>query len=276
MEVTCWSWIMKDMENIDENIIETETGELIDFNSELNEGVNIEVNNYSKEVPLAKNKKEITIKKCSSTHTSKYFDRERSQTNGGHLLELDNEGYEERLNTVSKFDLPFCRGELRFFKENLTSNKLLFIEKLKVFMALRTLNRFIMNHIYSSFNLRVPRNLIQYFIMGKNDGQNRLNGGLELERSKLQVMNTFYELVPQCLIGSFMAIGSHNYECSSLKMNIIRTLTELKYYPAIDFLYNTSNNPLETNSVKLEARICHHNLKTVLLQDAQKCHELSR
>jgi len=249
--------------------VASEGGELIDFNSELNECVNIEVNNYSKEVPLAKNKKEITVRRSNSTHTSKYFDREKSKSNVSNMLELDNETYEMRLESISKFDLNFCRTELRFFKDNLTSNKLLFTEKLRVFLALRTLNKFIMDYIYRSFNLQVPLHLIQYFIMGKNDGKNRLNGGIELERSKLQVINTFYELVPQCLIGSFMAIGNHNYECSTLKINIIRTLTELKYYPAIDFLFNTSKNPLENNSVKFVAKACHHNLKVTLLQDAK-------
>ena len=124
--------------------------DLIDFNSDLNEGVNIEVNPYSKEVPLSQNKKDIVIR--AKKTAQKYFDKEEQEAiKQQSTAEFEVENYEYKLKRITNFDINFCRTELRYFKDSMSMPKSSFIDKVKIFTAIKVLHKYIVQHVYRSF-----------------------------------------------------------------------------------------------------------------------------
>lgn len=230
----------------DEKETNEESEDLIDFNSELNEGVTIEVNPYSKEVPLAQNKKEIAVK--TNQASQKYF-REKENMGYQQIIDIDNDTYEARLRKNTNFDINFIQTELRFFKDSLMLPKVSFIEKMKVITGIKILHKVIIEYIYKDFHVKTSQDLIPYVIVGRNKAQ----GKGRISDNTITIIN-FYELVPQCLMSCFVSLSIQDFENVLIKRHILCMLTDMKYYPALDFFQNTISNPLEVLSVKIEAR----------------------
>ena len=235
----------------------------IDFNSELNECVNIEVDSYSREMPQSQNKKEIATAMKTRESQEYFISDNQPKTNSLDILDIDNEIYEMRLKQMSKFDQNFCREELNFFKDNLVSNKISASDKMRIFIALRTLHKFIIKHIYKVFRITVPNDLLSYCVFQKK-------GNLTAYLSQFNQIKTFFESVPQFLINCFMSFGNQNHENARIKICILRMLVDLKYYSAQEFLKNLMNNTVESILVRLEAKGCYNELTSSLNYDSKK------
>lgn len=248
--------------------------DLIDFNSELNEGVNIGVDMYVKEAPLSSKKENKVIQ--ANEASQKYFKKEKTLPFSQQTFDLENETYEARLKQVGNFDLNFCKTELRFLKDHLVLTKVSFTEKMKIFVAFRTLHKVILEHIQSAFKVKVSVDLIPYMALGNS--RVVMKGGQKniFEQSQNTNISVFYELVPQSLISSFMSLETQNFETAMNKLQIIRMLIDMKYYPALDFFQSIARNNGEAFWVKQEARNGCSSLTLSLGLDAKREKENQR
>ena len=230
------------------------------FYSDLNEGIEIDVSVYRNTVRFKD--KNIMTQKRLSFH-SRFFE-EIEKDEGNHLFQNrekncflpDLNCYESILRKESHFGVEYCKDELKYFKENIVSDKLALSEKLKVFFAMKILHQYIIEWIYQHYNIKTPKEDFPFYVLKQNlkRAKSKTNERIEKPSEKTLEMIAFYELIPHNLINFFMSLGNQNFENFVLKKKLCEMLGDIKHFPAIDFLKTVVSNPLEKASVKDEAR----------------------
>jgi len=250
---------------IDEDLFEEDDQDTarLDFCTEINEDVSVGVKNMAKTSSTAKSNGEKMNAMPGKIHHRQM--KSKSDIHFQQNLTIDINSYEKQLKTQAHFDLNFCKSELKFLKENITSDRLVFTDKLKILLHYRILHKIIIDHVYKHFIIPVPHESFPYYVLKENLGKgNNHTGQLKNGISQNTQAIYYYELVPQHLLQLYPTISNSNFEGIQLKIQIIRLFTEFLYFPAIDLLDTITSSSEEEFIVKVEAKRQMHCLKSLL------------
>ena len=237
---------------------ESDAGRL-DFYNELNEDINIESRTFTRNLTMSS--RHSSAKQIRHTRIPS---KNKFAGNFIQFLDIDVENYQQHINNQADFGLEFCKHETKLAKDCFNHERLLFSEKLKIFVLLRVLFFKILEYIKTNLNITLTQETFGLLPMKDPFASNFKTSRLGFcRRQEIHLASMLYELIPQCLIDIYATVAQIDYESCFIKSNIISMFEELVYYPAVDFLEAVSTKSNDMQFVKMEAQRVGTNLKSM-------------
>lgn len=230
--------------------------------NETNENIRIETSTYTSEQPFD-GKTNTTILQQKVQNANRTL-KERNAVSLYQTLDLDIQSRYNRLKTLHKFNLEACSKEVSHAKEMVTSEKTSFNDKVKLIFGLKALYFQIVDHVYATFYGLGDKESFPWYILQESVKRAKDFEYYKMHKSAILEIIAYYEVVPQGLISVFIKLDNLSYESQLLKMFICGILADMKYFPAIDFLQNIMETPVESYMTIREARRTHNYLRTIL------------
>lgn len=228
------------------------------FTSELNENVTVKANTFTKELNFSRNinkLKEGEYAQGPSKNKLRKFVM---------FLDLDACSYENYLTNEPNFGVDFCKRELEMIKECFLAERVVFIERAKIFILLRVLHQRILKYISTELNITL--NVAQYSLLSLQDPlllAAKKGTDFYAKQKELQMAIILTDLIPQTLISFYGLIPSVGYEKVMLKSIIISMIEELMYFKAFRLFESVMKDVSENSTTKLNARRALCNLRTL-------------
>lgn len=238
-----------------DSIDETDTAR--DLFSEMNENPNVETEAYpATDLPFYRK----ASLQSQPIHNPSLKDK--NSYNLFHKVEFDIDKRFTRLKT--DFTLENCAREASHSKELVLSDKTNLFDKLKVLFGLEVFYFQIVDHVYSSFYGLGDKRMFPWYILQESIKRAKEQEKFRPSNSAAQEIVTYSEIIPQTLISLYVKVGILTYDSQLLKLYIIKILTDLKYFPAIDLLSIVYNDPQESYVIVREAKKAYAYLKAIV------------
>jgi len=165
---------------------------------------------------------------------------------------------------LHRFSLEACSKEVSMAKEMVSSEKISFNDKVKLIFGLKALYFQIVDHVYATYYGLGDKESFPWYILQESVKRAKDFEYYKMHKSAILEIIAYYEVVPQGLISVFIKLDNLSYESQLLKMFICGILADMKYFPAIDFLQNIMETPVESYMTIREARRTHTYLRAIL------------
>ena len=260
--------VIPESESIDDLDIETFDNDLqyIDYCSELNEDGQPLTNAFQQQDESIDKRQKLPD---SARQQPKQFFKGKFELNMIQTLGINLENYKERLSNESNFGIDFIKEEISVLSAHILSERLLYSDKLKALIALRILQGTILDYIYRNYSVPFPRESFPLHIKDYLDSTTR-DSKTQVIKNRMNQINSYYELIPQCLIGIFLDLEKRSPEAFHIKLKICRMIEELKYIEGIGFLQGVIESSDEAPLLVQEAMKCQLGLKSSMSNNVHR------
>jgi len=233
-----------------------------DLYNEICENVKVAADNYTTDIPFdQKAKKTEEYSQILVRHPSL---KTKNSTNAFQTLELDFEARYKKLKFEHNFNLEVCNTEIGISKDQVISEKTCFCDKVKIVFGLKALYFQIVDHVFGTFYGLGNKEAFPWYILQESVKRAKEHDHFIMHKSAILEIIAYYEIVPQGLISIFLKLNKSSYESQLLKIFICGILSDMKYFPAIDFFENILKTSSESLMTLREAKKTQNYLKRIL------------
>lgn len=229
----------------------------LNFNTDLNENISIKPNAFAQGINIEKSFKTKEANFVRNPSKNKF------SANFVQFINMDVTNYEKHLLNESRFDYDFCKKELKVIRDYFYLERIIYTEKMKIFVLLRILHQQIIKHILKELKIKLALHEFQVLAM-KDLSSATVKNSLRLsaKKSEVHTASILLDLIPQTLIAFYSGAGS-NYEGVILKSTIISMIEELFYYNGFGFLESILKDASESIMTKQNAKRSLINLRNI-------------